>query len=163
MRPPNRSSVATLLFVGVVLCGTAAAARGADGDAVGGGELLVRAADGSVAGACPLKRTDVKADVAGMFARVTVRQVFHNPSEEKIEAVYVFPLPEHAAVDDMTLTAGGRRVVATIKRREEARELYDRARAAGHVAGLLDQERPNIFTQSVANIEPGAEIAVEIA
>ncbi len=112
---------------------------------------------------CPLKHTDVKAEISGSLARTTVTQEFHNPMADKIEAVYVFPLPANAAVDDMTMVVGDRTVKGKIKRREEARQIYEAARNAGHVAGLLDQERPNIFTQSVANIAPGATVKITIS
>src|SRR6185295_3547279 len=69
----------------------------------------------------------------------------------------------NAAVDDMTMRVGGRTIHGRIKRREEARAVYEAARSAGHVASLLDQERPNIFTQSVANIMPGEQIVVTIS
>ncbi len=118
---------------------------------------------GEMTPACPLKHTDVKAEISGFITRVTVTQQFENPSEEKIEAVYTFPLPDKAAVDDMTITVGERVIKAKIKRREEARAIYEAARAKGNVAGLLDQERPNIFTQSVANIAPGAKVTVQIS
>jgi Ca-activated chloride channel family protein len=127
------------------------------------GALRALAEDGQPRADCPLKRTDVKASVSGSLARVTVTQEFHNPFDEKIEAVYVFPLPQMAAVDDMTMIVGDRTVKGRIKRREEARAIYDAAREAGHVAGLLNQERPNIFTQSVANIAPGAAVKVTIS
>ncbi len=127
-------------------------------------EGMLRAVDGegNPTGLCPLRHTDVKAVVAGFLARVTVTQEFENPFRDKIEAVYTFPLPQNAAVDDMTLTVGERVVKGKIKRREEAQAIYQAARAAGHVAGLLDQERPNIFTQSVANIMPGEKVKVTI-
>jgi Ca-activated chloride channel family protein len=127
------------------------------------GALQVVDRDGKPGGQCPLKHTDVKASVSGSLARVTVTQEFHNPLNEKIEAVYVFPLPQAAAVDDMTMIVGDRTVKGKIKRREEARAIYEAAREAGHVASLLDQERPNIFTQSVANIAPGAKVKVTIS
>src|SRR4051812_17912037 len=127
-----------------------------------GGELKILGKQG-VAGTCPLKHTDVKADVAGFVARVTVKQSFQNPSKDKIEAVYVFPLPDDSAVDRMVMTVGDRKIVGQVKKREEARKIYDNAVAAGQVASLLDQERPNVFTQSVANIEPGAAVDIEIA
>src|SRR5687767_1271502 len=127
------------------------------------GQLQILGDDGNPQGLCPLKHTDVKAEISGFVARVTVTQQFHNPSDEKIEAVYVFPLPQHAAVDDMTLKVAERTVRGVIKRREEAQKIYDTARSAGHVAALLDQERPNIFTQSVANIMPGEEVTVTIS
>ena len=125
------------------------------------GALRVEQEDGTIV-ECPLKHTDVKADVSGFIARVKVTQTFANPYEDTIEAVYVFPLPENAAVNDMTMKIGDRTIRGLIKKREEAREIYQQARAAGQVAGLLEQERPNIFTQSVANITPGAEILIEI-
>jgi Ca-activated chloride channel homolog len=112
---------------------------------------------------CPLKHTNVKAEVSGHLARVTVTQEFRNPFRDKIEAVYVFPLPQSAAVDDMTMIVGDRTVKGKIKRREEAQAIYEAARDAGQTAGLLDQERPNIFTQSVANIAPGAEVKITIS
>jgi Ca-activated chloride channel family protein len=105
----------------------------------------------------------VKAEISGFLARVTVTQEFENTAKDKIEAVYVFPLPHKAAIDDMTMHVGDRVVKGLIKRREEARAIYDAARNAGKVAGLLDQERPNIFTQHVANIMPGAKVKVVIS
>ena len=131
--------------------------------ALPGGELQILGDNGVAAGACPLKHTDVTADIVGFVGRVTVKQTFHNPLNRKIEAVYVFPLPQDAAVDDMVMLVGDRRIVGQIKEREEAREIYEAAKAAGHVASLLDQERPNIFSQSVANIEPGVEVVIEIS
>lgn len=112
---------------------------------------------------CPLKRTDVDAEISGFLARVTVTQEFVNPSQENIEAVYTFPLPQNSAVDDMTMTVGGRTIRALIKPRDEAQKLYQQARDRGNTAALLDQERPNIFTQSVTNIAPGATVKVKIS
>jgi Ca-activated chloride channel family protein len=127
------------------------------------GTLLAVDAEGKPAGQCTLKHTDVKAEVSGFLSRVTVTQEFENPFEEKIEAVYAFPLPQAAAVDDMTMTVGDRIIKGKIMRREEARATYEEAKARGQVASLLDQERPNIFTQSVANIAPGQPIKVTIS
>ena len=126
------------------------------------GALRVVKEDGGVV-ECPLKHTDVKAEISGFVARVKVTQTFYNPLDEKIEAVYVFPLPHKAAVDDMTMVIGRRRIVGVIKRRAAARQIYEQALAQGLTAALLEQERPNIFTQSVGNIEPGEEIHIEIS
>ena len=127
------------------------------------GALQVINPEKGVVGSCPLKHTDVKAEISGFLSRVVVTQQFENPFKEKIEAVYTFPLPQNAAVDDMTMSIGDRIVRGRIKRREEARAVYEAARAAGNVASLLDQERPNIFTQSVANIMPGERVNVTIS
>ncbi len=118
--------------------------------------------EGEPIGLCPLRQTDVRADVSGLFARVYVTQVFENPYAHKIEAVYTFPLSEHAAVDDMTMTIGERVIRGQIKEREEAARIYEEAKRAGHVASRLDQERPNVFTQYVANLEPGARIEIRL-
>jgi len=118
--------------------------------------------DGAVV-ECPLKHTDVQATVSGFVARVKVTQTFQNPYDEKIEAVYVFPLPHKAAVDDMTMVVGERRIVGLIKRRAEARQIYEQALERGATAALLEQERPNIFTQSVGNIPPGQDVLIEIS
>jgi len=128
-----------------------------------GGRLDAVNARGERIGPCPLKHTDVHVDVSGAFARVTLQQRYANPYADKIEAVYTFPLSHRAAVDRMTMTIGDRVVVGEVKERAAARATYEAARAAGHAAALLEQERPNIFTQSVANIEPGVEIVVEIS
>jgi Ca-activated chloride channel family protein len=112
---------------------------------------------------CPLKHTEVRGAISGFIARVTVTQVFENPASNPIEAVYTFPLPENAAVDEMNIHIGDRTVRGLIKKREEARAIYERAKNTGHVAALLDQERPNIFTQAIANIMPGEQISVTIS
>ncbi len=112
---------------------------------------------------CPLKHTDVKAQISGFLSRVTVTQEFENPFKEKIEAVYTFPLPQNAAVDDMTMLVGDRTVRGKILRREEAQAVYEAARNNGQTASLLNQERPNIFTQSVANILPNEPIKITIS
>jgi Ca-activated chloride channel homolog len=127
------------------------------------GSLRVTGAETSASkGLCPLKRTDVRAEISGYVSRVTVTQIFENPLPEKIEAVYTFPLPNDAAVDDLTIEVGGRLVKGRIMERRQAQQTYDAAKKQGRTAALLTEERPNIFTQAVANITPGAEIKVVI-
>jgi Ca-activated chloride channel family protein len=111
---------------------------------------------------CPLQHTSVEARVSGNTSRVTVHQLFMNNSAERLEAIYTFPLSDSAAVDDMLMKVGDRTIHGTIKKKEEAREIYENAKANGNVASLLDQERPNIFTQSVANLEPHKQVEVTI-
>jgi Ca-activated chloride channel family protein len=101
-------------------------------------------------------------EVTGIVARVAVTQRFRNEGRDWVEGVYVFPLPDDAAVDELTLVIGNRRVEGEIQEREQAKRTYEQARDAGQQASLVEQERPNIFTTSVANIAPGEEIAIEI-
>lgn len=131
-----------------------------------GGVLDALDKDGTTIGPCPLQHTDVKVEVSGLFVRTEVEQVYANPYPRTIEAVYTFPLSNRAAVDGMTMIvrgeSGERVVEGEVKERTVARAMYETARESGYVASLLEQERPNIFTQSVANIEPGATVKVRI-
>ncbi|PYS74739.1 MAG: hypothetical protein DMF73_02870, partial [Acidobacteria bacterium] len=127
------------------------------------GSLQVVDPTGKPKAVCPLKHTDVKAQISGFLSRVTINQEFENPFKEKIEAVYTFPLPQNAAVDDMTMLVGDRTVRGKILRREQAEAVYEAAKNNGQTASLLNQERPNIFTQSVANILPGEQIKITIS
>ena len=127
------------------------------------GELNAVKKDGKSAGLVPLKHTKVDAEISGFLSRVNVTQEFENNFNEKIEAIYVFPLPNNAAVDAMTMRIGERTIRGKIMKREEAREVYEAAKSRGQIASLLNQERPNIFTQAVANILPGEKITIEIS
>src|SRR5437016_912118 len=127
------------------------------------GSLQVVDPTGKPKAVCPLKHTDVKAQISGFLSRVTINQEFENPFKEKIEAVYTFPLPQNAAVDDMTMVVGDRTVRGKILRREQAEAVYEAAKNNGQTASLLNQQRPNIFTQSVANILPGEQIKITIS
>jgi Ca-activated chloride channel family protein len=135
-----------------------------DEDRPGTGSMMARreGADEGDEVPMPLKHTEVDAAVSGYVARVSVVQQYQNPFDEKIEAVYVFPLPSNSAVNEFVMTVGERKIRGIIREREEAEEIYEAARAQGYVASLLTQERPNIFTQKVANIEPGKAIDIEL-
>lgn len=127
------------------------------------GTLWAVSTKGKDLGTCPLKATEVTARISGFVARVNVRQEFVNTFDQPIEAIYTFPLSQTGAVDDMTMTIGARKIRGRIMKREEARAVYESARSAGKTAALLDQERPNIFTQAVANIMPGESVTVDIS
>ena len=110
----------------------------------------------------PLRHTDVVARIEGYVGTVDVTQQFENPYSEKIEAVYMFPLPEKAAVSEFVMTIGERRIRGILRAKEEAQQIYTQARAQGYQASLLTQHRPNVFEQKVANIEPGKQIDINI-
>ena len=110
----------------------------------------------------PLEHTHVKAKLTGFVAEVEVAQTYTNPYGKPIEAVYVFPLPENSAVNHMRMVIGKRVIEADVMERQAAKRTYEQAKHAGHTAALLEQERPNVFTQSVANIEPGKKIDVVV-
>lgn len=126
------------------------------------GALLLKTVDAGVYVPAPLVATDVTLDVSGPIVRATVTQRFENPSEAWVEGTYVFPLPEDSGVDRLRMQIGDRFIEGEIHERQQARRIYEQARAAGQRASLLEQERPNMFTTSVANIGPGETIIVQI-
>ena len=134
----------------------------ADEESPGSGALIATIPGEADGVPVPLKHTAVHARVQDYISTVDVVQTFHNPYAEKIEAVYVFPLPHDSAVRDFVITIGERKIRGIIREKEEARQIYTQARAQGYQAALLSQARPNIFEQSVANIEPGHEVDVNI-
>jgi len=152
--------IAAIPFAATLLLASSASA---DQQILPGGCVIVPPKEGRPEGQCPLEHTDVDVDISGFIARVTLTQRFANPYKEPIEAVYTFPMSERSAVDTMLMKVGKRVIRGTIKEREEAQRIYEQARNAGKTASLLDQERPNIFTQSVANILPGENIEITIS
>jgi Ca-activated chloride channel family protein len=126
------------------------------------GALLLRNADGAPAGEAVLLGTDVDIMVSGPTARGRVTQLFHNQSDGFVEATYVYPLPEGGAVDTLKMVIGERIVIGEIKEKRTARQIYEQAKSEGRKATLLEQERPNLFTNAVANIGPGESVLVQI-
>ena len=129
---------------------------------LGSGELLFLTDQPGVFVPAPRLSTEVEAKISGIVTRVTVRQVFKNVTHNWVEAVYVFPLPEDSAVDSLKMIIGDRVIVGEVRPREEARAVYEEAKESGRQASLVEQERPNMFTTSVANIAPGQEVSIEI-
>ena len=113
-------------------------------------------------GLFPLQHTTVIARIAGNLARVRVRQTFANQSDRSLEATYVFPLPCKAAVDRFEVCIGHRTIAGRIETRETAYQIYQQAKHAGRTAGLLEQERDNLFTQSITHIQPGEHIEIHL-
>ncbi len=126
------------------------------------GTLRARDAEGKTIGEFPLKHTRVRAEISGYLGRTVVEQEYVNNFTTTIEAVYTFPLPTRAAVNDFVMEVGDRRIIGIVRPRAEAERLYREARARGYTASLLTQERPNIFTQNVANIEAGGSVTIKI-
>jgi Ca-activated chloride channel homolog len=122
----------------------------------------LRAPQGALEVGLPLQSASYESFVVGTVAETIITQRYFNPLPEAIEAVYVFPLPHDGAVDEYTIRVQGRTLRGEMQRRDEARELYEQAKSAGHSAGLLEQRRPNLFAQRVANIPPGETIEVEL-
>ncbi|MBA2397500.1 MAG: marine proteobacterial sortase target protein [Bradyrhizobium sp.] len=124
------------------------------------GSLLLKTDDG-YADASRLG-IDVDLTVSGPTVRARVTQIFRNPTQNWVDAVYVYPLPSGGAVDTLKMVVGDRVIVGDIKERQQARIIYEQAARNGQKAALTEQERPNIFTNSVANIGPGETVLVQI-
>jgi Ca-activated chloride channel family protein len=140
--------------------GAAAQEGPAPGDP-GTGALLARTGGTTIS--LPLASMEVDLSVAGPLVHGIVVQEFNNPTAQPLEAVYVFPLPEGAAVDGLVLEVDGRRFTGEIRENEEARRTYEHAKSEGKHAGLVEQHRANIFRMSVANIGPGAKVGIRLS
>ncbi|WP_246715247.1 marine proteobacterial sortase target protein [Aestuariivirga litoralis] len=126
------------------------------------GSLLFNTKDANKFVEAPKVATDYTTTVSGPTARTVVTQQFYNPSDSWIEGVYVFPLPDNSAVDTLKIVSGTRVIVGEVKEKVEAKQEYEKAKADGKSAALLEQVRPNLFTNSVANIGPHEKILVQI-
>ena len=162
-------SAAIAITVGgvVVLLTTPVRAASAPGespasavDDIGAGTLLLHTQYGVMR--APTVATDVEVRISGMIARAVVTQRFTNPSADWVEGVYLFPLPDDAAVDHLRLRVGERYIEGVIKERSMAKRVYEQAKREGKRATLLEQERPNLFTNSVANIGPYESVEVQL-
>jgi Ca-activated chloride channel family protein len=151
---------AFVLFISYVQSVTAGEAI--EMEQVGQGTLFYRGAHDGQYRTAPVLSTEVDMRVTGFVNRAHIVQTFTNDSSDWVEGVYVFPLPENAAVDHMQMRIGERVIKGKIKERAEAKKIYQQARAQGKRSSLLEQERPNMFTTSVANIGPGEQIKIEI-
>jgi Ca-activated chloride channel family protein len=125
----------------------------------GRGSLLVKTGDPARFQEAPLLKADIRMEVTGLVARVRVAQQFANPTEEWLEAIYLFPLPAAAAVDTLLVRVGPGVIEGPIPEREEARQA-SQARPERKTASFLEQGRPDIFTVLVANIGPGEQVEV---
>lgn len=126
------------------------------------GALLLKTVEGGLYVPAPLVATDIHLDIAGPIVRAIITQRFENPSDAWVEGTYVFPMPENSGVDRLRMQIGDRFIEGEIHEREQARRIYETARANGQRASLVEQERPNMFTTSVANIGPHETVIVQI-
>ncbi len=110
----------------------------------------------------PTLKTDVAMTITGMIARVKVTQQFTNPSEQWVNGVYTFPLPEMSAVDHLTMHIGERTIQGLIQEKQKAKRMFQKAKRQGKKASLVEQHKPNIFSNNVANIGPDETVIVEI-
>ena len=150
---PLRTAFALL----VLLLGFAASARADSGF----GTLLAQAPDGSSSELVALD-SEVRYVISGLIAEAGIRQRFTNRSDQWIEAQYLLPLPVGAAVHDLEIRIGARRIVGEIREKEEARAAYVEAAASGRRAALVEADRAQLFRTAVANIAPGETVAVDV-
>jgi len=125
------------------------------------GELILNN-DSGQSFLAPLMKTEVDIQISGLTASVVLKQSFSNPSDTWMEGRYQFPLPERAAVHRMVMQVGERRIIGQIKEKTQAKRIYQAAKKAGQRASLVSQQRPNMFSNKVANIGPGETVHVEI-
>jgi Ca-activated chloride channel family protein len=154
------SGIGVGVAMAIAILALSSAAQAASVNDAKTGTLLLHTPQGKTA--APKVSTEVAIEVTGMIARTRVTQVFHNPGAEYVEGIYVFPLPEKAAVDHLWMKIGERVIEGRIKEKAEARRAYEQARSEGKKAAIVEQQRPNLFTNSVAHIGPDERIEVKI-
>lgn len=113
-------------------------------------------------GNLPLEAVDVNVSITGLLSEVRLSQTFVNAYAEPLEATYIFPMPDRAAVTKFVMTVNGREVIGILKERGEARRDYDTAIQAGHRAAIAEEERPNTFTMRVGNLMPGEKATIHL-
>ena len=153
------AAAVTLAVITLALAGGAQAAALNDAKT---GTLMLRTGTPGEYVIAPKVETEVAIQVTGMIARTRLTQVFHNPGSEFVEGVYVFPLPEKAAVDHLWMRIGERVIEGQVKEKEEAHRTYEKAKSEGKKAALVEQQRPNLFTNAVAHIGPNENVRVTI-
>ena len=110
----------------------------------------------------PLVSTHYLIDISGTISRTKVVQRFINSSDEWVEGIYLFPLPPSSSVDHLRMRIGETFIEGQIKERKKAKRIYEKAKSSGKKAALLQQQRPNLFNHSVANIGPKETVVIEI-
>ena len=125
-----------------------------DGDEPGFGRLATEK------GNLPLAALDVDAKIIGLLSEITLKQTYQNVHKEPLEATYIFPLPDRAAVTTFRVTINGRVIEGLLKERGQARQDYDEAIAKGHRAAIAEEERPGTFTMRIGNLMPGETAVV---
>ena len=159
----GKNSVLAFLAVVTILAGAVSAGQSENSlPAATEGVLCYRSPVTNGYEYVPLLHTNVSLDVRGLVASGTVKQQYVNDTSTPIEAIYVFPLPHDAAVYDLEIHVGNRVIRSVIKERAEAKRTYDAAKTEGKRAALVEEERPNIFTASVANLMPGDHVDVQL-
>lgn len=135
----------------------------ADLDKMGGRmEAYEESSSGGAPLHLPVLKTRIAVDIQGDLANVLVEQTFANPTNAALNAVYLFPLNKDAAVHAMTMEVGEEKIIGQVKKSQEARETFEKARSEGRAAALLTQHRPNMFTQEIGNLMPGLPITTRI-
>lgn len=114
-------------------------------------------------GCLPLEAMDVHGRIDGLLSHVSLAQTFVNTQTEPLEATYIFPLPDRAAVTHFRMEVNGRVIDGLLKERGQARQEYDQAIQAGHRAAITEEERPGTFTMRVGNLMPGEKATVRLS
>lgn len=165
-RPSSRRSPATAfaalvlsVLAALLFCQKSFAAEPGD---VTSGALMMRAKGGDQVFEAVRLGTDIDMVVSGLTVRTRITQAFRNDTDHWVEAVYVYPLPSESGVDTLKMVVGDKVIVGEIKKKAEAQAIYDQAKVQGKKASLVEQGRPNMFTNSVANVGPGETVLVQI-
>lgn len=151
-QPNYRHFFSRSSLLAILICVSASGAQ-AEGLVLGDGAERKRA---------PVVGSAMVTEISGVVAHTRVRQVFRNEETTTRHARYLFPLPDDAAIDSLTLRYGPHVIEGVIREKQEARRDFEAAKSEGKKAALLDQNRPNLFTTRIANLDPGLDVKVDM-
>ncbi|MEM7209796.1 MAG: VIT and VWA domain-containing protein [Pseudomonadota bacterium] len=109
-----------------------------------------------------IKQHHVDVTVYGAYVTTSVEQVFHNPNEAQLEAIYSFPVPEHAAVGEFIYWIDGQPVVGEVVEKQRAREIYQQEQQAGRDAAIVEQDEYKTFDISVTPVLPRDDVKIRL-
>ena len=155
------SSFLRYIAFSILLLSFVARAEGPN-DITGGSGFIIHDSQGSSSQALSLA-AKVDIEINGLIAYTEVNQRFLNSSSEFVAGEYVFPLPDTATIDSLTIKIGSRVIQGEIKEKKKAKEIFKKAQAEGKKAALLSQDRPNVFRMAVTNIPPGEVIEIHMS
>ena len=101
-------------------------------------------------------------EINGLIANVTLTQSFINQSDHKVNGIYAFPLPDRAAVNHLHIQIGDRIIKGKIMEKAQAKKVFEQAMQSGRKASLMQQHRPNLFTNNIVNIAAHEQITITI-
>ena len=109
-----------------------------------------------------LKYQRVYVEIDDGVAATQVQQTFFNPLPQRIEGMYVFPLPDDVALGDFSMTIGGKTLKGEVLEREAARRTYEEIIRRVRDPALLEFLGKRLYQASIFPIPPGQQLDMKL-